>query len=106
MDFTPVRNGMDYLAKAVDDLTGGASPPSERDLKYAVLHRQAATEVLLKARLLGEHWSLVYKDPGIANLEDFQKPPSVPPSQSAAKALGGPGQRPRSRQPCHLNGAT
>ncbi|MFJ2137011.1 hypothetical protein ACIO8F_39900 [Streptomyces sp. NPDC087228] len=33
-------------------------------------------------------------------------PPSVPPSQSAAKALGGPGRRPCSRQPCHLNGAT
>ncbi|MFJ5725243.1 DUF6207 family protein [Streptomyces sp. NPDC093149] len=32
-------------------------------------------------------------------------PRSAPPSQSAAKALGGPDQRPRSRQPCHQNGA-
>ncbi|MDH6629413.1 transcription elongation factor Elf1 [Streptomyces sp. LBL] len=73
LDFTPVRNGMDYLAKAVDDLTAGTTTPSERDLKYAVLHLQAATEVLLKARLVGEHWSLVFKNPGGASLEDFKK---------------------------------
>ncbi|MFJ3620464.1 hypothetical protein ACIPSH_20235 [Streptomyces iakyrus] len=73
LNFTPIRNGMDYLARAVDDLTMGASPPSERDLKYAVLHLHAATEVLLKARLIGEHWSLVFKNPGGATLEDFEK---------------------------------
>ncbi len=73
LDFTPVRNGMDYLSKAVDDLTEGSTPPSDRDLKYAVLHLQAATEVLLKARLVGEHWSLVLKDPGSANLDKFKK---------------------------------
>ena len=33
-------------------------------------------------------------------------PPSAPPSQPAAKPLGGLGRRPRSRQPCHLSGAT
>ncbi|MFF9360859.1 hypothetical protein [Streptomyces griseoluteus] len=70
--FTPVRNGMDYLAKAVDDLTE-CTPPSARSLKYAVLHLQAATEVLLKARLVGEHWSLVYDDPRVASLKEFQK---------------------------------
>ena len=73
LHFTPVTNGMDYLAKAVDDLTEGTSPPSERALKYAVLHLQAATEVLLKARLVGEHWSLVFKNPGGATLDDFKK---------------------------------
>ena len=64
---------MDYLARAVDDLTEGDGTPSESDLKYAVLHLQAATEVLLKARLVGEHWSLVFKNPGGATLEDFKK---------------------------------
>lgn len=73
LNFTPVRNGMDYLARAVDDLTESASLPSERDLKYAVLHLHAATEVLLKARLIGEHWSLVFKNPGGATLDDFKK---------------------------------
>lgn len=73
LNFTPVRNGMDYLARAVNDLTEGTVPPSERDLKYAVLHLHAATEVLLKARLVGEHWSLVFKNPGGAALDDFKK---------------------------------
>ncbi|MGW7314828.1 hypothetical protein [Streptomyces sp. NPDC054865] len=72
MDFTPVRNGMDYLISAVKNLTEGSKPPSDRDLKYAVLHLQAATEVLLKARLVREHWTLVFKDPGGANLDVFR----------------------------------
>ncbi|MFB7576362.1 hypothetical protein [Streptomyces sp. NPDC056165] len=73
LSFTPVRNGMDYLISAVDNLTEGTTPPSDRDLKYAVLHLQAAAEVLLKARLVGEHWSLVFKNPGGASLGDFKK---------------------------------
>ncbi|MDQ0951499.1 hypothetical protein QFZ24_005422 [Streptomyces phaeochromogenes] len=72
MNFTPVRNGMDYLISAVKNLTEGSSPPSDRDLKYAVLHLQAATEVLLKARLVREHWSLVFKDPGSADRAVFE----------------------------------
>ncbi|MFD7262678.1 hypothetical protein [Streptomyces sp. NPDC059874] len=43
-------------------LTEGHQPPGDRDLKYAVLHLHAATEVLLKARLVREHWSLVFSD--------------------------------------------
>ncbi|MFI8392447.1 hypothetical protein [Streptomyces sp. NPDC085540] len=73
LDFKPVRNGLDYLLTAVQHLTEGESPPGDRDLKYAVLHLQAATEVLLKARLVHEHWSLVYKDPRRANLDDFRQ---------------------------------
>ncbi|WP_344388763.1 hypothetical protein [Streptomyces vastus] len=42
-------------------------------MKYAVLHLQAATEVLLKARLELEHFSLVFKDPARASVEDFRK---------------------------------
>ncbi|MDQ0604807.1 hypothetical protein QF037_009152 [Streptomyces canus] len=38
---------------------------------YAVLHLQAAAEVLLKARLLREHWSLVFKNPGQASEHRF-----------------------------------
>ena len=50
----------------VAELLAPDRPISDRDLKYAVLHLQAATEVLLKARLVREHWSLVFKDPGSA----------------------------------------
>ncbi|MFF4057683.1 hypothetical protein ACFYZ0_18240 [Streptomyces sp. NPDC001708] len=78
MDFTPVRNGMDYLTSAV--LQYLVPPPhvrtrpiDDRELKYAVLHLQAATEVLLKARLVREHWSLVFKDPGKATRLAFEQ---------------------------------
>ncbi|WP_411090428.1 hypothetical protein [Streptomyces sp. 049-1] len=64
---------MDYLDRAVAGLTEGATPPSERDLKYAVLHLQAATEVLLKARLIGEHWSLAFRKINDADLEKFKR---------------------------------
>ncbi|MER7720719.1 hypothetical protein ABTX99_27880 [Streptomyces flaveolus] len=97
MDFTLVRNGMDYLSSAVLYLTGsikveadaGSLWPeatemrtvwpapggwiSDRYLKYGVLHLQAATEVLLKARLVREHWSLVFKEPGSAKRSDYEQ---------------------------------
>ncbi|MDH6544839.1 hypothetical protein [Streptomyces sp. SPB4] len=67
--FPPVQNGIDYLA----DVTGhpGLGQPSPRNLMYAVLHLQAAAEVLLKARPVQEHWSLVSNDPGTAKHERF-----------------------------------
>ncbi|MGW4022392.1 hypothetical protein [Streptomyces sp. NPDC005009] len=70
MDFTPVRNGMDFLLSAFDHLRG---EPDAREVKYAVLHLQAAVEVLLKARLIREHWSLVFSDPGKAKRADYEK---------------------------------
>ncbi|MFD3373727.1 MULTISPECIES: hypothetical protein [unclassified Streptomyces] len=69
VDYPPIPNGMDYLDSVVDHLSG---EPKPRDLKYAVLHLQAAAEVLLKARLLQEHWSLVFKDPGRADRSRFE----------------------------------
>ncbi|MFJ4880172.1 hypothetical protein ACIP93_33860 [Streptomyces sp. NPDC088745] len=61
VDFPPVANGVDYLLSVTEHLTS-ADPPAPRHLKYAVLHLQAAVEVLLKARLQEEHWSLVFAD--------------------------------------------
>ncbi|GHI84136.1 hypothetical protein [Streptomyces xanthophaeus] len=62
VDFPPVDNGLDYLLSVVHHLAPRAvdTQPTARELKYAVLHLQAAVEVLLKARLLREHWSLVF----------------------------------------------
>ncbi|MDV6289332.1 hypothetical protein R2F25_20565 [Streptomyces sp. UP1A-1] len=71
LDFRPVRNGIDYLFSAVEHLTAGDDPPDDRDLKYAVLHMQAAAEVLLKARLVREHWALAFQDPGTADQDAF-----------------------------------
>ncbi|MFG3263396.1 hypothetical protein [Streptomyces bobili] len=73
MDFTPVRNGMDFLHSAFEHLSKRDGEPGARDLKYAVLHLQAAVEVLLKARLIREHWSLVFSDPGKAKRTDYDK---------------------------------
>lgn len=73
LDFPPVRNGIDYLASVVEHLDENTSAVDDRDLKYAVLHLQAAVEVLLKARLLREHWALVFKDPGTATRVAFDR---------------------------------
>ncbi|MEU4173792.1 hypothetical protein [Streptomyces sp. NPDC026589] len=62
--FPPIANGLDYLLSATEHLA--PDPVSERALKYAILHLAAGAEVLLKARLQLEHWSLVFKDPGQA----------------------------------------
>lgn len=66
--FPPILNGMDFLTSAVDHL---ADDEGENSLKYAVLHLQAAAEVLLKVRLIEEHWSLVFKNPGLASRESY-----------------------------------
>ncbi|MFC4030896.1 hypothetical protein ACFO3J_05360 [Streptomyces polygonati] len=61
---------MDYLLSVSDHLAGDPSP---RDLKYAVLHLQAAVEVLLKARLVQEDWTLVFDKPENASRERFEE---------------------------------
>lgn len=71
VDFPPVENGVDYLRSVVEHLTA-EKLPGPRHLKYAVLHLQAATEVLLKARLQREHWSLVFANPGLATRRKFE----------------------------------
>ncbi|WP_052385522.1 hypothetical protein [Streptomyces sp. NRRL F-2890] len=71
--YPPVPNGIDYLRDVIDRLARESGEPSERDLKYAVLHLQAAAEVLLKARLREEHWSLVISKAEKTNLKKFEK---------------------------------
>jgi hypothetical protein len=64
--FPPVENGLDYLVSVVEHLESPDGEVSARNLKYAVLHLAAGAEVLLKARLQYEHWSLVFAHPGTA----------------------------------------
>lgn len=66
--FPPLHNGLDYLESVIKHLR---DEPDQQDLKYAVLHLQAAVEVLLKARLIREHWSLVFEDLSKANRVAF-----------------------------------
>jgi len=79
VQFPPIQNGIDYLDSVVELLRREEGDPSPRDLKYAVLHLQAASEVLLKARLQIEHWSLTVKDATKTNKQrhqegDFESP--------------------------------
>ncbi|MGX4731441.1 hypothetical protein [Kitasatospora griseola] len=68
--FPPVANGLDYLLSVVEQLSNyGEITP--RQLKYAVVHLQAAAECLLKHRLELEHWSLVFKNPGDAKRSEL-----------------------------------
>ncbi|WP_148001717.1 hypothetical protein [Streptomyces sp. adm13(2018)] len=67
--FGPVENGLDYLLSVTEHLAG---KPKPRDLKYAILHLAAATEVLFKARLQQEHWSLVFENPRDATRSRFE----------------------------------
>ena len=73
IEFPPIQNGVDYLRSAVSLLQNLEDSEDEhRDLKYVVLHLQAATEVLLKVRIIREHWSLVFKEPGKATQEAYK----------------------------------
>lgn len=72
VSFPPIPNGVDYLVSVVELLSRDKGDPSPRDLKYAVLHLQAASEVLLKARLQVEHWTLVVKDAAKTRKHKYQ----------------------------------
>ncbi|MER6957418.1 hypothetical protein [Streptomyces sp. NPDC000618] len=71
--FPPVENGLDYLADVVERLAREPDEVSPRQLKYAVLHLQAATEVLLKYRLYLEHWTLVLQNLDVSRASKSKK---------------------------------
>lgn len=58
-----VNNAFDFLQKAINEFD--AAP------KYSVIHFCAAVEMLLKARLMREHWSLIVSRPENANWNKF-----------------------------------
>lgn len=58
-------NAFDFLHRAIAEF--------DKAPKYSVIHFCAAVEMLLKARLMMEHWSLVVAKPEQANLESFKE---------------------------------
>ncbi len=58
------RNAFDFLERGIEEF--------DKAPKYSVIHFCAAVEMLLKARLLKEHWSLVVAKPEQANLSKFK----------------------------------
>lgn len=63
LSFNLVDNALDYLLSAAEHATSG----SPRNCKYALLHLAAGVELLVKARVEKEHWSLLFADVDKAN---------------------------------------
>lgn len=57
------RNAFDFLERGITEF--------DKSPKYSVIHFCAAVEMLLKARLMKEHWSLIVSKPDQANLAKF-----------------------------------
>ncbi len=63
-------NGADFLDSAISRLAESDDP---HRLKYAVLHLQAAIEVLVKVRLQREGIEHIFEDPYSADQNKFRK---------------------------------
>jgi hypothetical protein len=63
-----LRNGLDFLHRAVANMGDAAGP---KELKFAAVDLGVAVELLLKARLVREHWALVCKDAHKAKPAEF-----------------------------------
>ena len=59
-----VSNGIDFLSRSVTDL--------KKRPKYSVINFCVGLEILLKARLIKEHWALVVTKPETAIIEQFR----------------------------------
>lgn len=58
-----VKNAIDFLQHSIIEI--------DKNPKYSIIHFFAAIELFLKARLMLEHWALIYLNPKEANLQDF-----------------------------------
>ncbi len=77
MDYTVLENGLDFILMAVNDLSiiNEASTDDEtkkRLIKYSLLHLSSGIELVLKHRLLQEHWTYVFADMNKAKKEALQ----------------------------------
>jgi len=59
-----VHNAFDFLKRSIEEL-------ESKRIKYSVIHFYSAVELLLKARLLKEHWALIVVKPENADLKSF-----------------------------------
>ncbi len=59
-----IENGFDFLERAIQQF--------KTEPKYSVINFCAAIELLLKARLMHEHWSLVIATKNHPNIQDFK----------------------------------
>ncbi len=55
------ENGLTFLHRSVTEMR--AQPATLRSLSFAIVDLAAAVEVLMKARLVREHWTLICSEP-------------------------------------------
>lgn len=72
-------NSMNYVDRAIKDITQGIRENDILQFKYAVIHIFAAIELLMKERLRAEHWVLLFDNINDASLPkltsgDFKGP--------------------------------
>src|SRR5437867_1497094 len=60
-----VKNAIDFLERAIAEI--------EERPKYSIINFFSAVELIFKARLMTEHWSLVIAKPENANLRKFKE---------------------------------
>lgn len=68
IQFRLLENALDFLDQAAIH----ARRDSSRDWKYALLHLASGVELLLKARLQEEDWTLIFQEPSSANTENLR----------------------------------
>ncbi|MEU6211847.1 hypothetical protein ABZ891_18315 [Streptomyces sp. NPDC047023] len=85
LSYPAVRNGLDFLRSVVEHLDG--PDPGPRAVKFAVVHLQAATEILLKAGLASLDWKLVFADPDQADETAYKAGDFISIGASKAIAL-------------------
>ena len=66
-EYTILENGLDFVLTAVKDLlsideNAPDSKANKRHIKYSLLHLSSGIELVLKYRLLQEHWTYVFSD--------------------------------------------
>lgn len=66
IQFDIIENGLDFVTSGIEHILKDKSP---NQLKYAILHLSAGTELLLKELLKNEHWSLIFENPNSAKYE-------------------------------------
>lgn len=65
------KDAFDSLALNAFDFLKASLHQIESDPKYSIINFYTAVEIIFKARLLKEHWSLIVSKPENANYQDF-----------------------------------
>ena len=70
LKFTLLENAFDYILDAVKKLK--VQDPDKKAIKYSIVHLWSGIELLLKKRLMDEHWSLIFRDINKANKSSIE----------------------------------